>query len=124
MAVFILGFFWKRTNTTGAFALLISSVALSFMFWLMANPAALGGAGQGLLGLVGLEALDLPFVVRIWIVFLACLMIGMLVSIITGKPVDARAVDVSGIKFATEPVFNMAGLAIIATLIGIYVWFW
>ena len=108
----------------GAFALLISSVVLSFLFWLMANPVALGGAGGQLLGTIGLEALDLPFVVRIWIVFLACLLIGMFVSVVTGKPKEGRPVDLSGIKFATQPVFNMASLAIIATLITIYVLFW
>jgi len=124
VAVFLLGFFWKRTNTMGAFALLISSVVLSFLFWLLANPMALGGAGTQLLGMVGLDALDLPFVVRIWIVFLACLLIGMTVSILTGKPAANRPVDLSGIKFVTEPVFNLASVAIIATLVAIYVVFW
>ncbi len=124
VAVFLLGFFWKRTNTMGAFALLISSVVLSFLFWTMANPAALGGMGVQVLATFGLEALDLPFVVRIWIVFLACLVIGMIVSIVTGKPAEDRPVDLSGIKFATEPVFNLASLAIIAVLIAIYVRFW
>ncbi|WP_291843528.1 sodium/sugar symporter [Maricaulis sp.] len=124
VAVFLLGFFWKRTNTMGAFSLLISSVVLSFLFWLMANPAALGGAGEQVLGLFGLEALALPFVLRIWIVFLACLVIGMFVSVVTAKPAENRPVGLSGIKFATEPVFNLAGLAIIAVLIAIYVRFW
>ncbi|MEE2526831.1 sodium/sugar symporter [Hyphobacterium sp. HN65] len=124
VAVFLLGFFWKRTNTAGAFALLISSVVLSFLFWLMANPAAIGGAGSGLLSAFGLEALDLPFVIRIWIVFIACLVIGVVVSHVTGKPAEDRPVELGGIRFATEPVFNMASLVIIAILIGIYGAFW
>ena len=124
VAVFLLGFFWKRTNTAGAYALLLSSVGLSFLFWLMANPAALGNAGSGLLGAFGLDSLDLPFVVRIWIVFLACLVIGVAVSILTGKPENDRAVDLAGIRFATEPIFNFASLAIIAILIAIYGVFW
>jgi len=124
VAVFLLGFFWKRTNTIGAYALLISSLVLSFVFWLMANPAAIGGAGQQVLGMIGLEALDLPFVVRIWIVFLACMLIGMAVSIVTGKPTDDRSIDLTGIKFATERIFNLASFAIIATLITIYFLFW
>lgn len=124
VAVFLLGFFWKRTNTSGAFALLISSVVLSFLFWLMANPAAMGGAGAGLLTMLGLEALDLPFVIRIWIVFIACLVIGVSVSLISGKPEEHRPVDLGGIRFATEPVFNFASLVIIAVLIAIYGVFW
>lgn len=124
VAVFLLGFFWKRTNTMGAFALLISSVGLSFLFWLLANPAAVGGAGSSMLAAIGLAALDLPFVVRIWIVFLLCVGIGVLVSLLTGKPAVNRPVELSGIRFATEPVFNLAGLVIIAILVAIYVRFW
>jgi solute:Na+ symporter, SSS family len=124
VAVFLLGFFWKRTNTMGAFALLISSVVLSFVFWLLANPAALGGAGASMLSVLGLAALDLPFVVRIWIVFMLCVVIGMLVSLITGKPDENRPVDLSGIRFATEPVFNLASLVIIVILVAIYIRFW
>ena len=124
VAVFLLGFFWKRTNTAGAFALLISSVVLSFLFWMMANPAAIGGTGGGLLSVLGLQALDLPFVIRIWIVFIACLAIGVVVSLVTGRPAEGRPVDLGGIRFATEPVFNFASLVIIAILIGIYGVFW
>ncbi len=124
VAVFLLGLFWKRANTAGAFALLISSVGLSFVFWLLANPAALGGAGSGLLAGMGLEALDLPFVVRIWIVFLACLATGVIVSLATPKPGEGRPVDLSGLTFATRSAFNIAGAVIIAILIAIYAVFW
>lgn len=124
VAVFLLGLFWKRANTAGAFALLISSVVLSFVFWTLANPAAIGGLGGGLLSILGLEGLALPFVVRIWIVFLACLLTGVVVSLATPKPTEGRPVELGDIAFATGPVFNIAGVAIIAILIGIYVVFW
>jgi SSS family solute:Na+ symporter len=80
--------------------------------------------GGGLLAAMGLESLAMPFVVRIWIVFLACLVIGVAVSLITAAPREDRPVQLSGIRFATEPVFNLAGLAIIAILIAIYGIFW
>jgi len=124
VAVFLLGLFWKRMNTPGAFALLISSVGLSFFFWLLANPAALGGAGAGVLGALGLEGLAMPFVIRIWIVFLACLVIGAAVSLATGKPASDRPIDLSVVRFATGPVFNIAGALIIFVLVSIYFIFW
>ena len=124
VAVFLLGFFWRRTNTPGAFALLLSSVGLSFVFWAMANPDAAGGLGAGLLSALGLEALALPFVIRIWIVFLACLVIGIAVSLATPEPREDRPVALKDIAFATGPVFNIAALAIIAILIAIYGVFW
>ncbi len=103
-AVFILGFFWKRTNKEGAFALLISSVALSIV----------------------LKALmpDQPFVIRIWAIFLICMLIGIVVSLLTPKPGDAQPVDLNGIQFGTSSGFKLAAAVITATLIGIYVIFW
>ena len=108
VAVFLLGFFWKRMNTPGAFGVLAGSVGLSFVFWLM--------AGNG--------SLELPFVIRIWIVFLACLALGVIVSLITLAPREDRPVDLSGIRFATTGGFNIAGIAIIAILALIYGVFW
>jgi solute:Na+ symporter, SSS family len=124
VAVFLLGLFWKRANAAGAFALLISSVGLSFLFWTMANPEALGGLGGAFLGAAGLAELALPFVVRIWIVFLACLAIGIAVSLFSGLPRGDRPVVLGDIAFSTIPSFNMAGAAIIVILVGLYIIFW
>ncbi|MEO0714671.1 MAG: sodium/sugar symporter [Pseudomonadota bacterium] len=104
VAVFLLGFFWKRANAAGAFALLISSVAL--------NLAAK----------VGLP--DMPFVLRIWIVFLICLVIGVVVSLLTSPPREDRPVDLGGLSFGTSTGFNIAAGLIALVLIGIYVVYW
>ena len=104
VAVFLLGFFWKRANTSGAFALLISSVVL--------NLAAKFGLP------------DVPFVLRIWVVFLICLVIGVIVSLMTAPPKEDQPVDVNGISFATKPGFNIASALIVLILIAIYVAYW
>ena len=52
VAIFLLGFFWKRTTTLGAYAVLFGSVLI--------NIALKFGAP------------DIPFIIRIWIVFLSC----------------------------------------------------
>lgn len=104
VAVFLLGFFWKRANTAGAFALLISSVAL--------NLAAKFGFPE------------MPFVLRIWIVFLCCMGIGIIVSLLTPAPQEGQPVEVGGISFSTRTSFNYASVIIIAIFIGIYVAFW
>jgi len=104
VAVFLLGFFWKRTNRAGAFALLISSVLLSI------------GAKLGLPAL--------PFVVRIWVVFLICLVVGVAVSMVTAKPKDDQPVDLGGIQFATKTGFNIAAVLIVLILTAIYAAFW
>lgn len=141
VAVFVLGFFWKRTNTQGAFALLISSVVLSLLFYLsVLDPAALangleaprsgaisavmGGIFNPILGLVDFNVINMPFVVRIWFIFLLCLAIGVGVSLVTPEPQADQPVDLGGIDFATTAGFKIAAVAIIAILIGVYAIFW
>lgn len=104
VAVFLLGFFWKRANAAGAFALLISSVALNL------------GAKVGLP--------EMPFVLRIWIVFLICMVIGVVVSLLTRKPHEDQPVDIGGIGFSTTRGFNVSATLIALILIAIYVVYW
>ncbi len=68
--------------------------------------------------------LPLHSLIRIWIVFMARLVIGALVSPTTPSPAPERPVRLADVRFATGPVFNLAGLAIIATLIALYALFW
>ncbi|MDG1826918.1 MAG: sodium/sugar symporter [Henriciella sp.] len=104
VAIFLLGFFWKRANREGAFALLFSSVVLNLM------------------AKFGLP--DMPFVLRIWIVFLICLVIGVIVSLLTSPPKEDQPVDVGGISFKTSIGFNTASLVIVLIMTLIYVFYW
>ncbi len=141
VAVFVLGFFWKRTNTQGAFALLLSSVVLSLLFYLsVLDPAALangieaprsgaisammGGIFNPILGLVDFNVINMPFVVRIWFIFLLCLVIGVIVSLVTPKPHPDQPVYLDGIDFATTTGFKISAAVIVAILIGVYAVFW
>ena len=103
VSVFLLGMFWKGCNAQGAFAMLIVSVlaniALKFM-----TP-------------------DLAFVIRIWIVFLSCLVVGYLVSNMA-KTDDGRAIDLVGMNFVTTRGFNQSAVGLTVILIAIYVYFW
>lgn len=104
VAVFLLGFFWKRANEAGAFAMLIASVVLSVI--------------------ASIALPELPFVLRIWIVFLTCLVIGAIVSLVTKAPKPEQPVDLGGIEFHTRTGFNIAAVLIVLILAGIYVAYW
>jgi len=104
VAVFLMGMFYKRTNSTGAFAMLFVSVAVSALFY-FAFP-------------------DFPFVNRIWVIFLGCLAIGAAVSHITAMPKTGQPVMLSDINFKTSRSFNLWTVIIAMILIALYVIFW
>lgn len=102
--VFVLGFFDKRANTAGAYTALIGSVVMN----LIVNAALP----------------DLPFVVRIWIVFLVGLVAAAIVSRLTRQPDEDQTVNLGDISFATATLFNALAAITIAILIGFYVVLW
>ncbi len=102
--VFVLGFFDKRANTAGAFTALIGSIVMNFA---LAQLAA-----------------DMPFVIRIWIVFLVALGAAFVVSRLTPAPDAERTVDLGDIGFATSMLFNTLATITAAILVGLYVILW
>jgi len=104
VAVFLLGFFWKRTNKQGAMALLISSVVLSILAKILLPSQ--------------------PFVIRIWAIFIICLVVGVAVSLATPKPEEHQPVYLGGIGFKTTTGFKIMSIVIILILTAIYVVYW
>lgn len=103
VSVFLFGMFWKGCNSRGAFAMLIVSV--------LANIA------------LKFTVPDLAFVIRIWIVFLSCLVVGYFVSNMD-EGYDARSIDLSGMNFVTTRGFNQSAVGLSLILVAIYVYFW
>ena len=103
VSVFLLGMFWKGCNAQGAFAMLVISV--------LANIA------------LKFISPDLAFVIRIWIVFLSCLVVGYVASNLD-KGDDMRAINLGGMNFVTTQGFNRSAVALSLVLVAIYVYFW
>ena len=103
VSVFLLGMFWKGCNAQGAFAMLtvsvVANIALKFI-----TP-------------------DLAFVIRIWIVFLSCLVVGYVASNLN-KGDDMRAINLGGMNFVTTQGFNRSAMSLTVILVGIYIYFW
>lgn len=104
VVVFLLGFFDGRSNAAGAYTALIGSLAVNVV--------------------LKFAAPDVPFIIRIWIVFVIALVAAALVSRVTGRPEEERTVRMGDIAFATSPLFNTLSIAVIAILAGLYVWLW
>lgn len=102
--IFLLGFFDKRANAAGAYTALIGSVVLNII--------------------VNLALPDLPFVVRIWIVFLVGLVAAAIVSRLTAEPSEEQTVKLGDIAFATTALFNTLALITIGILVALYALLW
>ncbi|MEM8770826.1 MAG: sodium/sugar symporter [Pseudomonadota bacterium] len=104
VAIFLLGFFWPRTTTLGAYAVLLGSVLMSLA--------------------LKFAAPDLPFVIRIWIVFLVCLSAGVFVSLVSRQRAGNQPVVLNDIQFKTSNMFNISAVLIAVLLVMIYVVYW
>ena len=104
VVVFLLGFFDKKTNEVGALTALLGS--------LVVNIALKFGMP------------DVPFIIRIWFVFLGALVAAAVVSRATRAPDEERTVNLSGIAFATSTLFNTLAAITAAMLVGLYAWLW
>ncbi|MCT6698623.1 sodium:solute symporter family transporter [Rheinheimera sp. 4Y26] len=104
VALFLLGMFWPRTTANAALAAAIGSALLSLLakqFW----P-------------------ELPFMDRVGLVFLSCLLLAVLVTLAEQKPVPATAVQLSDIRFDTKPAFNLAAVAVSLVVASFYYAWW
>lgn len=104
VGIFLLGFFFKRANEAGAFAVLIGSIVISLVMK-FALP-------------------DMPFVLRIWIVFMAIMVLGVVVSLLTPAPSEEQPVKLDDISFSTRTGFNIASVLVVIILVMIYIGYW
>jgi solute:Na+ symporter, SSS family len=104
VVIFLLGMFWKRATTAGAFTAAIGSVAISTAFKFIAP--------------------QIPFMDRVGYTFLICLAAAVVVSLIAPRKVETSTIDVKDVDYSTSTGFNIASVIIIAVLVGLYTVFW
>jgi SSS family solute:Na+ symporter len=103
-AIFLLGMFWPRCTALAALAAAISSAALSTVMY-FTWPS-------------------LPFMDRVGIVFLACMGIAIVLSLLQRPQEPSLKVDLQNIDYSTTAGFNIAALVITAVLIVLYAIWW
>ncbi len=103
VVLFLLGMFWKRTTATGALAAALGSAAFSVLFKVYMP--------------------EVPFMNRVGYVFLICVGVAVLVSLLQGAKVHPKAIHHENIAFKTSSAFNAASAVIAAILVFLY-WRW
>lgn len=104
VVIFVMGMFWSKTTSAGALSAAIGSAAFSLalkIFW----P-------------------ELPFMDRVGLVFLLCLVLCVVVSMLGKTQVNNDSVNLDQVSFATTSSFNIAGLGVALILTALYATWW
>lgn len=104
VVLFLFGLFWKRTNATGALWAAIASVPFSIV--------------------IDLSFPDMPFLNQMGVVFLFLSVLIVVISMVTGKTVSDKPIQLNKGVFKTSPVFNALAMGIVLILGALYVMFW
>jgi SSS family solute:Na+ symporter len=95
--------FWERATARGAFAAAIGSALFSLLFKIFLP--------------------EVPFMNRVGFVFLLCVAVAVVVSLLHGPKRHPKAIRVADIDFRTSPGFNILGAVVATILTGLY-WYW
>jgi solute:Na+ symporter, SSS family len=104
VVIFLLGMFWGKTTATAALLAALGSAILSLSFKLWWP--------------------ELPFMDRVGLVFILCVGIAVIISLVRPATLSASAVDIAEVDFSTSSGFNLAAVAISLVLAGFYIAWW
>jgi solute:Na+ symporter, SSS family len=106
-AAFILGFFWKKTNSAGAMFAIVGGFLLAFS---MHNN-----------WLPGADWSTVPFLDRMGIVFLIC--VAVMVALGLWKPSD-KGLEIDASMFRIKGTFAVGAAIVVAVITILYTVFW
>ena len=105
VAIFLFGFFWKKTSANAAFWVVLLSIPLS----------------------LGMKIItpQLPFIDRMGITFLVCALLLIVISYIdNGKEHDPHGIDIEKGLFKTDMTFNLGAVVVMGLLALAYALWW
>lgn len=125
-AMFILGFFWKKTTSNAALFATIGGFLLSLLFKFlpgMVNLEFLYSTGFAVPNAEGIY--EIPFVDRMGFVFLICVIGMAAISLYENKKgVQTNGLEIDATLFKTTPSFTVWSLIILGILAALYTIFW
>jgi len=129
-AMFILGFFWKKTTSNAALFATIGGFALSVFFKVLPNFANLQflspwGFSKQVLQKDGRLLYEIPFLDRMGFVFVFAVIGMYIISMIDNrKGVTPNGLEVDTKMFRTDSKFAVGALLIIGVLVALYTIYW
>jgi SSS family solute:Na+ symporter len=125
-AMFLLGFFWKKTTSNAALFAMIGGFILSVILKFIPSFIDLQLLYQVGLAVANSKGLfEIPFLDRMAIVFVLCLIGMYIISIIEyRKGVKPNGLEIDASMFKTSTGFAVGSLIIIGLLVALYTMFW
>lgn len=125
-AMFILGFFWKRTTSNAALFATIGGFIFSLIFKVLPQFVDLSFLASSGFSKANAEGVfEIPFLDRMGFVFILCI-IGM--SIITNidqrRGVKSNGLEIDRSMFKLSPAFTAISLLIVGIIAALYTIFW
>ncbi|PPK99567.1 sodium/sugar symporter [Parapedobacter indicus] len=125
-AMFILGFFWKKSTSNAALFATVGGFALSVLLKFLPEWTDLSGLysiGFAVPNAAGIY--EIPFIDRMGIVFLFCILGMYIISVIENKRgVVPNGLEVDRGMFKVHPGFLAGTIIIVGLLVAIYAIFW
>jgi solute:Na+ symporter, SSS family len=107
-ASFIMGFFWKRTNSAGA----LFAIVGGFLIALSMHYNVLPGADWS----------QIPFLDRMGWVFLICVVVMVILGL--ALPDEKKGLEIDADMFKVDSGFAFGAAVVVVSLIGLYWYFW
>jgi SSS family solute:Na+ symporter len=125
-AMFLLGFFWKRTTSSAAVFSAVGGFILSVVFKFLPNMVNLAFlAPSGFSKKSDLGVYEIPFLDRMGFVFLICVLGMVIISWIENARGDkANGLEIDASMFKTSRAFTAGALIIGGILVALYSIFW
>ncbi len=124
-AMFIMGFFWKRTTATAAMFAILGGFALSVCFKFL--PSYIDLSFLNSLGLAVLNPasgrFEIPFLDRMAFVFVLSLL-GMVILSLSSKEPSKSTIEIDPTMFRTSGTFAFGALVILIVLALLYGMYW
>ncbi|MCX2430718.1 sodium:solute symporter family transporter [Pedobacter sp. GR22-10] len=125
-AMFILGFFWKRTTSNAALFATIGGFGMSLLLKALPNLTDLSwlsGLGFSVKNASGIY--EIPFLDRMGFVFIFCIIGMIIISLFENrKGVNPKGLDIDAKMFKTSTSFAVGTLLIIGLLVALYSVYW
>lgn len=125
-AMFILGFFWKKTTSDAALFATIGGFLLSILLKFMplfVDFSFLYSSGFAVPNANGIY--EIPFIDRMGFVFAMCVMGMYIISTIQNKKgIQAKGLEIDRKMFSVSSAFTVGMLIVLAVLAALYTIFW